>query len=190
MSLSYKEVAEIIRIIDSSSCDELVFEAGDVKLHVRRRASGTPSVAMGGETGPVDPAPVRPGPAGSTSATGKAIGRDAGWGAPAQAPPGRSATAGPEHAPVVSPDTGARPDGLVEVRSPMVGTFYRRPSPDADRFAEVGAEVEEGTPLCLIEVMKLFTTLYTPAPGRIADVSAEEAQMVEYDQLLFLIEPR
>ena len=71
----------------------------------------------------------------------------------------------------------------------MVGTFYRRPSPDETPFVEVGARVEAGDPVCLIEVMKLYTTIEVPAAGTIEAIQAEDAALVEFDQLLFLIRP-
>ena len=71
----------------------------------------------------------------------------------------------------------------------MVGTFYRRPSPDEPAYVEVGGEVEADAPLGLVEVMKLYTTIYAKTPGRIARICANDADLVEYDQLLFVIDP-
>ena len=78
---------------------------------------------------------------------------------------------------------------MIEVRAPMVGTFYRGPSPEAPPFVEPGKVVAEGDPLCLIEVMKLFTTVTAEAAGRVVEICAENAAMVEYGQALFVIEP-
>jgi len=80
-------------------------------------------------------------------------------------------------------------DGLVAVRSPMVGTAYRHPAPDEPPFVEVGTRVEKGTPLCLIEVMKLYTTIEAPSAGVIAAIHAEDTALVEFDQILFSIRP-
>ena len=80
-------------------------------------------------------------------------------------------------------------DGLIAVRSPMVGTAYRRPAPDEAPFVEVGARVEKGTPLCLIEVMKLYTTIEAPSAGVIAAIYADDSALVEFDQILFSINP-
>ena len=71
----------------------------------------------------------------------------------------------------------------------MVGTFYRRPQPEADPFVDVGAEVKKGDPLCLVEVMKLFTTLYADRAGEIVEIAAEDGEVVEYDQVLFVVRP-
>ena len=80
-------------------------------------------------------------------------------------------------------------EGQVAIRSPMVGTFYRRPSPDEPAYVEVGSEVEVDAPLCLVEVMKLYTTIYAKTRGRIARICASDAELVEYDQILFIIDP-
>ncbi|MDI7253088.1 MAG: pyruvate carboxylase subunit B, partial [Actinomycetota bacterium] len=79
--------------------------------------------------------------------------------------------------------------GLVQVRSPMVGTFYRTPSPGAPPFVEEGDEVKEGQTLCLIEVMKLFNEIPSPVDGRVKRILAEHGKGVEYDEVLMEIEP-
>ena len=88
-----------------------------------------------------------------------------------------------------TPGEPALGEGQVAVRSPMVGTFYRRPSPDEPAYVEVGSEVEVDAPLCLVEVMKLYTTIYAKTPGRIARICARDAELVEYDQILCIIDP-
>lgn len=77
---------------------------------------------------------------------------------------------------------------LTDVTSPMVGTFYRAPSPDADPYAEVGKQVGEGDVLCIIEAMKLMNELECETSGRIAEVCVENGEPVEYGQVLFRIE--
>jgi acetyl-CoA carboxylase biotin carboxyl carrier protein len=72
--------------------------------------------------------------------------------------------------------------------SPMVGTFYRTPAPNAPAFVEVGAMVKVGDPICLIEVMKLFTTMTAEHEGRIAEILVGHGEGVQYDQVLFVIE--
>ncbi len=160
MTLSYDEVAEIIKLIDSSSCDELVLELGDLKLVVRRHGAG----------GQASAAPD------TRSET-----------------PAEAAEAAEAAAPAASVPAAAavreRPDGMIEVRAPMVGTFYRAPSAEAPPFVEPGTVVAEGDPLCLIEVMKLNTTVTAEAAGRVVEICAENAAMVEYGQTLFVIEP-
>ncbi len=80
-------------------------------------------------------------------------------------------------------------EGLVAVRSPILGIFYRAPKPGAPPFVEVGSQVGAGDTVCLIEVMKLFNTVAAGVAGRIARVCAENGSMVEYNQVLFLVEP-
>ncbi len=156
MSLRFDDIAEILKIIDSSSCDEVVVETGDVRLVVRRNgAAGQSNVLLNDR-------PISNGPA------------------PAAVQGAATAAAPPQIA------TAA---GHIEVAAPMVGTFYRAPSPDAPAFVEVGTRVKAGQPLCLIEVMKLFTTINSEASGRVAQIGAENGELVEYGRTLFVIEP-
>jgi acetyl-CoA carboxylase biotin carboxyl carrier protein len=80
-------------------------------------------------------------------------------------------------------------EGQVGVRATMMGTFYRKPSPDQPYFVEENATVETGAPLCLVEAMKLFNTLASPVKGRVVRIVAQDLQMVQRDQLLMIIEP-
>lgn len=84
--------------------------------------------------------------------------------------------------------SNAAADGLLEVKSPMVGTFYRSPSPDADAYTEVGQSVSAGQTMCIIEAMKLMNEIESEYNGKIAKILVENAQPVEYNQTLFLIE--
>lgn len=156
MSLTYKEVAEIVKLIDASNCDELVVEVAGAKIVVRRNGRAT-------EPGREMTAPAA---------------------APAAAP--RPASASTPPAPKAA---GARGDGMIEIRAPMVGTFYRAPSPKDPPFVEVGSVVKPGDTICLIEVMKLYTTIRAERAGRIVEILPANAQLVEYDQVLFVIEP-
>ena len=78
---------------------------------------------------------------------------------------------------------------LIEVKSPMVGTFYRSPSPESLPFVEVGQNIEEGTVICIIEAMKLMNEIKSEKKGKIVEVLIENGQPVEFGQPLFLIEP-
>jgi len=162
VSLTYKEVAEILRIIDASNLDELVIEIEGARIHVRRNGSG--------QATPLPP----PGASASHELTLGSV-------APAVKASG---------------DTRARADqvagqlaGKAVVRSPMVGVFYRTPSPNAPPFVEVGTKVKRGDPLCLIEVMKLFTTITADQDGRVAHILPANGDLVEFDQPLFVLEP-
>lgn len=77
----------------------------------------------------------------------------------------------------------------VEIKSPMIGTFYRRPSPDKPNFVEVGDEVTEGKTVCIIEAMKLFNEIESEISGKIVKTLVEDNTPVEYDQPLFLVDP-
>jgi len=162
VSLTYDEIAEIIKLIDSSSCDELVVETGDIKLVVRRNGASAGAAAEYVERGS---APV------TVSA----------------AAPRKARAAAPKVAAADAADATAA--GQIEVAAPMVGTFYRAPSPEAKAFVDVGDVVGVGDALCLIEVMKLFTTINAEVAGRIVQIGAENGELVEYGRTLFVIEP-
>jgi len=78
---------------------------------------------------------------------------------------------------------------LLTIKSPMVGTFYRRPSPDKPIYVNVGDEVTKGKVLCVIEAMKLFNEIESEVSGKIAKILVEDGSPVEFDQPLFLVEP-
>ena len=78
---------------------------------------------------------------------------------------------------------------LITIKSPMIGTFYRSPSPDKPVFVNVGDEIKAGQVLCIIEAMKLFNEIESEVSGRLVKVVADDSSPVEYDQPLFLIEP-
>ena len=156
MALTYKDVGEILRIIDASEMEEVVIELEGLRLVVRR---GNPHGAV---PRPFQPA-VAPGPQTDNSRLPKSVGQ-----ARAELTPA---------------------EGRVAVRAPTVGSFYRRPSPEVAPFVETGTRVKAGDPLCLIEVMKLYTTISSPAAGVVEAIAAEDASPVEFDQLLFIIAP-
>lgn len=112
-------------------------------------------------------------------------------------PPAVAEKVSPAAAPVVAPPPAApTPTGptvpaanAVEVRSPVVGAFWVAPSPGEPPFAQVGDRVEAGQQLAIVEVMKLMSDVSAPVAGLIVEVRASNAEMVEYDQVLFLIDP-
>lgn len=155
--LKYSEVGEILSLIDSSSCSEVILETEGIKLVVRRGGAGG-----AGASQPAQPA-AAPAPASVPSSAASA---------PAPAPAKAGSAAG---------------DGFVG--APMVGTFYRAPSPDAAPFVEVGSKVNVGDAICVIEVMKLFTTIHAEVAGTVTQIGVADAQLVEYGQMIFMIDP-
>ncbi|HEY4798744.1 MAG TPA: acetyl-CoA carboxylase biotin carboxyl carrier protein [Bacteroidia bacterium] len=88
-----------------------------------------------------------------------------------------------------APAVVAEDSKLVTIKSPMIGTFYRSPSPDKPSFANVGDEIKKGQTICIIEAMKLFNEIESEFSGKIVKVLVEDSTPVEYDQPLFLVEP-
>ena len=86
------------------------------------------------------------------------------------------------------PKTESSEENYIPIKSPMIGTFYRRSGPDKPAFAEVGDEVSPGKVVCIIEAMKLFNEIESEVSGKIVKVLVEDASPVEYDQPLFLVE--
>lgn len=162
MPLSYKDVAELLRIIDASACEEVILEVEGLRLVVRRGAAGR--AVADRSAGPA--ASSEPGPAARK---------------PALTDETRAASA--------SASAAQEREDLLQVRAPMIGTFYRRPSPNDQPFVEAGERVAKGDPLCVIEVMKLYSTITAPEGGTVERIAAEDGALVEFDQLLFVIRP-
>jgi acetyl-CoA carboxylase biotin carboxyl carrier protein len=78
---------------------------------------------------------------------------------------------------------------LIEIKSPMVGTFYRAPGPDTPPFIEIGDTIKEGDVLCIIEAMKLMNEIKSEVKGKVSDILVENGEPVEFGQVLFLVEP-
>ena len=80
-------------------------------------------------------------------------------------------------------------EGLITIKSPIIGTFYRKPSPDKPNFVEVGDSISEGCVLCVVEAMKLFNEIESECSGKIVKILVDDASPVEFDQPLFLVDP-
>jgi acetyl-CoA carboxylase biotin carboxyl carrier protein len=141
----------------------LVEESGIAELELSNRGE-TIRISKGGGMVVSAPAPVAV-PAASN--------------APAAAPP----------TPAAAEPPAPRREGLREVASPMVGTFYRAPSPDSDPYCRVGDTVEQGDVLCIVEAMKLMNEIEAEFSGIVREILVDNAQPVEFGQTLFLIEP-
>ena len=109
--------------------------------------------------------------------------------APQQVQGPAPATSGSAGADKARPASEAPAGNLVTIKSPMIGTFYRKPSPDKPNLVEVGSDITPGKVVCIIEAMKLFNEIESEVKGKIVKVLVEDASPVEYDQPLFLVEP-
>lgn len=167
MSFNYREIAEILKVIDASDCEELVLETDGVRLVVRRQGAARVDElsGQGAATTPLA------------------------QGARAHAPEDGEGVALPAEHAEADARAERRSDGSIEVRAPMVGTFYSSPSPSDPPFVRLGDRVEPGQPLCLIEVMKLFTTIEATVSGSVTEIAAADGALVEYGQTLFVITP-
>lgn len=165
--VSAQDVEALVRTFDASTWDELRVVVEGVEIYLSKNPSdrGRSQLSVtraGGDT-------AAQAAAGSAVATGA--------GSPTRA--GRPAAA----------DAVTIPAGQIAVRAPNLGTFYRAPKPGAPPYVTVGQMVEADTEICLIEVMKLFTPVRAGIAGTVRSICVEDAQLVEYDQPLFLIEP-
>ncbi len=169
MDLNEDDVIQIIRYLDESNFNELRLQLGDLRLVVNRTGSiaPLPDIADAAATSPPAAPPPPPLPVIEPSAT----------------PASSAAETAPQAA---EPAPGGQ---RISITSPMLGTFYRAPAPGESPFVDVGTVVDEDTTVCIIEVMKLFSTIKAEKRGRIARVSVEDGQLVEYGQVLFLLEP-
>lgn len=91
--------------------------------------------------------------------------------------------------PAATAPTAPKADNLITIKSPMIGTFYRRPSPDKPNFVDIGTEIVPGKTVCIIEAMKLFNEIEAEISGTIVKLLVEDNSPVEYDQPLYLVEP-
>ncbi len=165
-------IRELLQVVAESDVAEVEIEEGGLKLVVRK---DSPTVML-------QPAmPYMPTPYGLPQAYPPP---PVDYGAAAPAPgPAPAAGGNPE------PQGEAVASNVVEVKAPIVGTFYRSPSPEADPFVQVGDAVSAGDVLCIIEAMKLMNEIEAEESGVIRRILVENAQAVEFDQPLFEMEP-
>jgi acetyl-CoA carboxylase biotin carboxyl carrier protein len=159
--IDFEFVERLIQALDQSSIDSLEIERGGTRV----RLSKTPAFSGPPVHAAAPPAFAPPPP---TVASAPALGAPAAVAAAeAPAPAGKS--------------------DLIDVTSPMVGTFYRSPAPDAPAYVDVGARVSPGETLCIIEAMKLMNELECEVTGTIAEICVDNAQPVEFGQVLFRV---
>lgn len=163
--MELKEIQSLIKFVSESGVDEVDLEKKDFKLSIKKVPPTVQEAPQVIHT-TVPAAPVAPAaPAQPAAPT-----------APAPAAENKEAAA-----PAAS--------NLVEVKSPMIGTFYRSSSPDKPAFVNVGDSISVGDTICIVEAMKLFNEIEAEVSGKIVKVLVDNAQPVEYDQPLFLVEP-
>lgn len=164
-----KEIHELIKLINKTNLAEFKVKNGDFELTIRTDSYSKGRIeTMIPVSAPVA-APAHPAYA-------------------APAPSAAPAPAAPEQAPAAAPKE-VKPSNLIEVKSPMVGTFYRSASPEKGPFVQVGYHIKPGDPVCIIEAMKLFNEIESEVSGKIVKVLIDDATPVEYDQALFLVDP-
>lgn len=159
--MDLKDIQALIKFISSSGVDEVSIERKDFKLNIRKNAKTT-EVVMSSQPVSYQQAPA------------------------AAAPRIEAAPAAEAPKPAAEPLPTVK---LIEVKSPMIGTFYRSAGPDKPSFVNVGDEVAPGDTLCIIEAMKLFNEIECEVKGKIVKILADDATPVEYDQPLFLVDP-
>lgn len=156
--MDIRKIKKLIELLEESGISELEITEGEESVRISRHG---PVVHTH-----VAPAPPPPAPAVA---------------APAAPPPRAESQPAPQQAP-------ARSDNRHVIRSPMVGTFYRSPSPGAPPFVEVGQTVKPGQTLCIIEAMKMLNQIEADCAGVVAEILVDNEEPVEFDQPLFVIE--
>ena len=168
--MDIKEIQELIKFVAKSGATEVNLEIDNVKISIKSPAKkgAVP------ETTIIQQIPVAQGaPAVMPVAA-----------APAPAPAAETPAA---KAPAA--DKSSEEDKYITVKSPMIGTFYRKPSPDKDTFVNIGDTIKPGDVLCVVEAMKLFNEIESEVSGKIVKVLVDDSTPVEYDQPLFLVDP-
>jgi acetyl-CoA carboxylase biotin carboxyl carrier protein len=157
--MDIKEIQNLIKFVAKSGASEVKLEMEDIKITIKTGSEKT-------ETTIVQAAPMQGMPQ-------------------AAAPTGADPIA--EQPGVASPES--EDAKFITIKSPIIGTFYRKPSPDKPNFSEVGTEVRIGDTVCVIEAMKLFNEIESEVSGKIVKVLVDDSSPVEFDQPLFLVDP-
>lgn len=163
--MDIKEIQSLIKFVAKSGASEVKLEMEDIKITIR-----TGSISSGNETTYVQQIPMGQAPMAQMPAM------------PSETPAAASEAA--------SADTAADEDAkYITVKSPIIGTLYRKPSPDKPAFVEVGSDISKGDVLCVIEAMKLFNDIESEVSGKIVKILVDDSSPVEFDQPLFLVDP-
>jgi len=168
--MDLSQIQSLIKFVSKSGVNEVELETKDFKINIKTTKGADPAtqVVMPAQ-GYLPPQPAAPAPAPA---------------APAPAPAPEAAKGGDD-----KKGGDADDSKYITIKSPMIGTFYRSSSPDADAFVSVGDEIAPGKVICIIEAMKLFNEIEAEVSGKIVKVLADDASPVEYDQPLFLVDP-
>ncbi|MBA4133146.1 MAG: acetyl-CoA carboxylase, biotin carboxyl carrier protein [Flavobacterium sp.] len=159
--MDLKEIQNLIKFVSNTGVAEVKLETGDVKITIRTTLEGnTPEITYVQQAAPVQQAMA----------------------APVAAAPVAAAPA----APAAPAEDNSK---FVTIKSPMIGTFYRKPSPDKAPFVEVGSTIGKGDVLCVVEAMKLFNEIEAEVSGKIVKILVDDMSPVEFDQPLFLVDP-
>ncbi len=157
--MDIKEIQSLIKFVAKSGASEVKLEMKDIKITIKTGQESNTTIIQQSAPQGVAAIPVQ-----------------------------QAASAVPNAEVAATNDTVAD-DKYITIKSPMIGTFYRKPSPDKPNFAEVGDTVSEGTPVCIIEAMKLFNEIESEVSGKIVKILVDDASPVEFDQPLFLVDP-
>ena len=159
--MDLKEIQNLIKFVAKSGASEVKLEMDDVKITIKTGSEETTYV----QQMPMAAAPVMQ-----------------------QAAPAPAAAPATEVAPAAATPVASEDSKYVTIKSPIIGTFYRKPSPDKPVFVEVGSEIKVGDTVCIIEAMKLFNEIESEVTGKIVKVLVDDSSPVEFDQPLFVIE--
>lgn len=162
--MELKEIKELIKLVSEAGVAEVEVERGDFKISIKKNDEKTMVVQQAPVMVQAPAAPVIAAPAPSPVATERVE----------------------SHAVKTESVTG----NFITIKSPMIGTFYKSPSPDKAAFVQVGDEIKPGQVLCIVEAMKLFNEIESEVSGKIVKILVENSSPVEYDQPLFLVEPK
>ena len=177
--MKVNEIQDLIKFVSKSGVSEVNLETKEVKLTIKndgvKKGKGGEAQILQVPVQQMMPqqmqaAPIAAAPIAAT---------------PVAAAPVTEAPTPVIEVPTVADDTSK----YIEVKSPMIGTFYRRPSPDKKNFVEVGSEIKTGDVICIIEAMKLFNEIEAEVTGKVVKIFVDDSTPVEYDQLLFLVDP-
>ncbi len=167
MKIDLDQIRELLSVVSSTDVTELTIEFGDQRITVKK----SPPVVAGSE---VKPIVVK-----TDSVVPTALPKLA-------SPPSEMAKKEEPAAPQLEESR----NGYIEITSPMVGTFYRSPSPDAAAFVQVGDRVAVGQTVCIIEAMKLMNDMPAEVAGKVVKIMVDNGTTVEYGQPLFLVDPQ